>query len=74
MIPDLYFLSGRVMLRMEVRGKQERFTVLAGLYDHDFIGKICRFFLRYSYLCKIAGDYLFQKKIVVSVCQERSDF
>lgn len=50
------------MLRMEVRGKQKSFTVLVGLYDHDFIGKICRLFLRYSYLCKIAGDFISEKK------------
>lgn len=47
---------------MEGGGKQRRFTVLAGLYDHDFIGEIFRLLLRYSHLCKIAGDYLFQKK------------
>lgn len=62
LIPDLDFLSGTVKLRMEGGGKQRRFTVLAGLYDHDFIGEIFRLLLRYSHLCKIAGDYLFQKK------------
>jgi len=72
MILDLHFLSGRVKLRMEGRGKQRRFTVLAGLYDRDFIGEIFRLLLRYSYLCKIAGDY-FRKRKVVSICQEWSE-
>lgn len=61
MIPDLLFPFGRVMLRLEGRGKQGRFTVLVGQCDHDFIGKVFRLFLKYCYLRKIAGDY-FRKK------------
>lgn len=37
-----------------------------------FIGEIFRLLLRYSYLCKIAGDY-FRKRKVVSICQEWSE-
>lgn len=73
MIPDLNFPFVRMMLRMEARGKHGRFTVLAGQRDHDFIGEIYRLFLRYFYLLKISGDYLFQKKTGVSICQERSE-
>ena len=62
MIPDVHFPFGRVILRMEGRGKQGRFRVLTGQCDHDFSGKTFRLFPRYCYLRKITGDYLFQKK------------